>query len=92
MYISNLQTEEIRSPEELHECLRIAQRNRAVAAARLNESKFILTSSLKLQSSRKLQEAQNCSSLSFQLIFKNDIRERSREIYAADFKRRLRRA
>lgn len=37
LYVSNLQIEEIHSPEELHECLRIAQRNRAVAATQSNE-------------------------------------------------------
>lgn len=37
LYVSNLQIEEIHNPEELHECLRIAQRNRAVAATQSNE-------------------------------------------------------
>ncbi|XP_071580801.1 protein claret segregational [Temnothorax nylanderi] len=37
LYVSNLQIEEIHSPEELHECLRTAQRNRAVAATQSNE-------------------------------------------------------
>ncbi|XP_011690178.1 PREDICTED: protein claret segregational [Wasmannia auropunctata] len=37
LYVSNLRIEEIHSPEELHECLRIAQRNRAVAATQSNE-------------------------------------------------------
>ncbi|XP_029162708.1 protein claret segregational-like [Nylanderia fulva] len=37
LYVSNLQIQEIHSPEELHECLRIAQCNRAVAATQSNE-------------------------------------------------------
>ncbi|XP_011635718.1 protein claret segregational [Pogonomyrmex barbatus] len=37
LYVSNLLIEEIHSPEELHECLRTAQRNRAVAATQSNE-------------------------------------------------------
>lgn len=37
LYVSNLRVEEIHSPEELHECLRIAQCNRAVAATQSNE-------------------------------------------------------
>jgi len=37
LYVSNFQIEVIHSPEELHECLRIAQRNRAVAATQSNE-------------------------------------------------------
>ncbi|XP_012059989.1 PREDICTED: protein claret segregational [Atta cephalotes] len=37
LYVSNLQVEEIHSPEELHKCLQIAQRNRAVAATQSNE-------------------------------------------------------
>ncbi|XP_076764038.1 protein claret segregational [Xylocopa sonorina] len=37
LYVSNLKVQEIRSPEELHECLLIAQRNRAVAATQSNE-------------------------------------------------------
>lgn len=37
LYVSNLRVEEIKSPEELHECLRTAQRNRAVAATQSNE-------------------------------------------------------
>lgn len=37
LYVSNLKIEEIHSPEELHECLLIAQRNRAVAATLSNE-------------------------------------------------------
>ncbi|XP_012531224.1 protein claret segregational [Monomorium pharaonis] len=37
LYVSNLQIKEIHSPEELHECLRTAQRNRAVAATDSNE-------------------------------------------------------
>ncbi|XP_031849770.1 protein claret segregational [Nomia melanderi] len=37
LYVSNLKIEEIHSPEELHECLLIAQRNRAVAATQSNE-------------------------------------------------------
>ncbi|KAL6430221.1 hypothetical protein ACFW04_007750 [Cataglyphis niger] len=37
LYVSNLRIEEIYSPEELHECLKTAQRNRAVAATKANE-------------------------------------------------------
>ncbi|XP_057325857.1 protein claret segregational [Microplitis mediator] len=37
LYVTNLQVEEIHSPEELHQCLRIAQQNRAVAATKSNE-------------------------------------------------------
>ncbi|XP_025997106.1 protein claret segregational isoform X2 [Solenopsis invicta] len=37
LYVSNLQIEEIHNPEELHECLRTAQRNRACAATHSNE-------------------------------------------------------
>ncbi|XP_006619626.1 protein claret segregational-like [Apis dorsata] len=37
LYVSNLKIEEIHSPEELHECLLTAQRNRAVAATQSNE-------------------------------------------------------
>lgn len=37
LYVSNLKIEEIHSPEELHECLLTAQRNRAVAATASNE-------------------------------------------------------
>ncbi|XP_076243084.1 protein claret segregational [Calliopsis andreniformis] len=37
LYVSNLKVEEIHSPEELHECLLTAQRNRAVAATQSNE-------------------------------------------------------
>ncbi|XP_033220439.1 protein claret segregational-like [Belonocnema kinseyi] len=37
LYVSNLQVEEIHSPEELHKCLLIAQQNRAVAATQSNE-------------------------------------------------------
>lgn len=37
LYVSNLRIEEINSPEELQECLLIAQRNRAVAATKSNE-------------------------------------------------------
>ncbi|KOC62824.1 Protein claret segregational [Habropoda laboriosa] len=37
LYVSNLKIEEIHSPEELHECLITAQRNRAVAATQSNE-------------------------------------------------------
>ncbi|XP_053977254.1 protein claret segregational-like isoform X1 [Hylaeus volcanicus] len=37
LYVSNLKIEEIHSPEELHECLLNAQRNRAVAATLSNE-------------------------------------------------------
>ncbi|XP_050458119.1 protein claret segregational-like [Cataglyphis hispanica] len=37
LYVSNLRIEEIHSPEELHECLETAQRNRAVAATKANE-------------------------------------------------------
>ncbi|KAM0736726.1 Protein claret segregational [Formica fusca] len=37
LYVSNLQIEEIHSPEELHICLETAQRNRAVAATKANE-------------------------------------------------------
>ncbi|XP_017880297.1 protein claret segregational-like [Ceratina calcarata] len=37
LFVTNLQVEEIHSPEELHECLLIAQRNRAVAATQSNE-------------------------------------------------------
>ena len=37
LYVSNLQIQEINSPEELHDCLRTAQRNRAVAATFANE-------------------------------------------------------
>ncbi|KAF3425194.1 hypothetical protein E2986_07282 [Frieseomelitta varia] len=37
LYVSNLRVEEINSPEELHECLLTAQRNRAVAATLSNE-------------------------------------------------------
>ncbi|CAL7936089.1 unnamed protein product [Xylocopa violacea] len=37
LYVSNLKVQEIHSPEELHECLLIAQRNRAVAATQSNE-------------------------------------------------------
>ncbi|XP_063975306.1 protein claret segregational [Diachasmimorpha longicaudata] len=37
LYVTNLQVEEIHSPEELHQCLRTAQQNRAVAATTANE-------------------------------------------------------
>lgn len=37
LYVSNLCVKEIHHPEELHECLRIAQQNRAVAATQSNE-------------------------------------------------------
>ncbi|KOC65509.1 Protein claret segregational, partial [Habropoda laboriosa] len=37
VYVSNLHLEEIHSPEQLHECLLTAQRNRAVAATQSNE-------------------------------------------------------
>ncbi|KAK0174741.1 hypothetical protein PV327_010476 [Microctonus hyperodae] len=37
LYVTNLFVEEIESPEELHECLKIAQQNRAVAATKCNE-------------------------------------------------------
>ncbi|XP_051164119.1 protein claret segregational [Leptopilina boulardi] len=37
LYVSNLRVEEIHSPEELHNCLLIAQQNRAVAATQANE-------------------------------------------------------
>ncbi|XP_011303315.1 protein claret segregational [Fopius arisanus] len=37
LYVTNLQVEEINSPQELHECLRTAQQNRAVAATTANE-------------------------------------------------------
>ncbi|EZA60402.1 Protein claret segregational [Ooceraea biroi] len=37
LYVSNLQIEEIHSPEELHQCLWTAQRNRAVSATEVNE-------------------------------------------------------
>jgi len=37
LYVSNHQIKEIHSPEELHECLRIAQRNRPVAATQSNK-------------------------------------------------------
>ncbi|XP_014481118.1 PREDICTED: protein claret segregational [Dinoponera quadriceps] len=37
LYVSNLQIEEINNPDKLHECLRTAQRNRAVAATQSNE-------------------------------------------------------
>ncbi|XP_029046510.2 protein claret segregational-like [Osmia bicornis bicornis] len=37
LYVSNLKIEKIHSPDELHECLLIAQRNRAVAATQSNE-------------------------------------------------------
>jgi len=37
LYVNNLQIEEIHSPEELHEYLRIVQRNRTVAATQSNE-------------------------------------------------------
>lgn len=37
LYVTNLQVEEIHSPEELHECLQMAQKNRAVAATKCNE-------------------------------------------------------
>lgn len=37
LYVTNLLVREIHDPEELHEYLRIAQRNRAVAATHSNE-------------------------------------------------------
>lgn len=37
LYVSNLRVEEIHSPEELHNCLLVAQQNRAVAATQANE-------------------------------------------------------
>ncbi|XP_076670687.1 protein claret segregational [Andrena cerasifolii] len=37
LYVSNLKIEEIHSPEELHQCLLTAQKNRAVAATQSNE-------------------------------------------------------
>ncbi|XP_072751074.1 protein claret segregational [Anoplolepis gracilipes] len=37
LYVSNLRIEEIHNPEELHKCLQIAQRNRAVGATQSNE-------------------------------------------------------
>jgi len=37
LYVSNLRIEEIHSPEELYEWLRIAQLNRAVGVMQLNE-------------------------------------------------------
>lgn len=37
LYVSNLRIEEIHSPEEMRECLRVAQSNRAVAATQSNE-------------------------------------------------------
>lgn len=37
LFVTNLRIQEIHNPEELHECLLIAQRNRAVAATQSNE-------------------------------------------------------
>lgn len=37
LYVSNLHIQEINNPEELHQCLVIAQENRAVAATQSNE-------------------------------------------------------
>ncbi|KOX74885.1 Protein claret segregational [Melipona quadrifasciata] len=52
LYVSNLRVEEINSPEELHECLLTAQRNRAVAATLSNER-------LKGEESARLTETKN---------------------------------
>lgn len=48
LYVSNLKIEEIHSPEELHECLLTAQRNRAVAATQANE-RYVTFSILKVE-------------------------------------------
>lgn len=37
LYVSNLLVQEINSPEELNQCLLIAQENRAMAATQSNE-------------------------------------------------------
>lgn len=37
LYVSNLLVQEINSPEELYQCLLIAQQNRAMAATQSNE-------------------------------------------------------
>lgn len=37
IYVSNLRIEQVDSPKELENCLRIAQKNRAVAATQSNE-------------------------------------------------------
>lgn len=37
LYVTNLMVQEINSPEELNQCLLIAQQNRAMAATQSNE-------------------------------------------------------
>ncbi|XP_071582627.1 protein claret segregational-like [Temnothorax nylanderi] len=50
LYVSNLHIAKINSQEELHECLRTAQRNRAVAATQSNErpSRYHSVASIRL--------------------------------------------